>query len=235
MAEDPPSSPTHHRQLPAAAAPAPSSTVSLRPHQVPPPPPAVIPAGFVPRVVLLPQEPPRPLLRSEVVGDLSSLSVEEELEEVPVSPLETAAMEAPELAACSSRPPSPQVLPPVELKLQEPGMAKSPALDMEGNELPWQEVRNKRRPGLNLAPPSPTRGGEDRAVVFRRRVRGRCFRCLAPDHRVAGCYGDIRCLSCNCSGHRERDCPQRLKNSQAPRCFKPPPSARRPDGSCSWG
>ena len=153
MAEAPPSSPTHHRPLPAAAAPAPSSTVSLRPHQVPPPPPAVIPAGFVPRVVLLPQEPPRPLLRSEVVGDLSSLSVEEELEEMPVSPLDTAAMEAPELAACSSRPPSPQVLPPVELKLQEPGMAKSPALDMEENELPWQEVRNKRHPGLNLAPP----------------------------------------------------------------------------------
>ena len=153
---------------------------------------------------------------------------------MPVSPLDTATMEAPGLATCSSRPPSPQVLPPVELKLQEPGMAKSPALDMEGNELPWQEVRNKRRSGLNLAPPSPTRGGEDRAVVFRRRVRGRCFRCLAPDHRVAGCYGDIRCLSCNCSGHRERDCPQRLKNSQAPRCFKPPPPARCLDGSCSW-
>ena len=30
-------------------------------------------------------------------------------------------------------------------------MAKSPALDMEGTELAWQEVRNNRRLGLNLA------------------------------------------------------------------------------------
>ena len=31
-----------------------------------------------------------------------------------------------------------------------------------------------------LLPRSPPRRGEDRAIAFRRKLRGKCFRCLAP-------------------------------------------------------
>lgn len=81
-------SPTsHHRALPTAAAPAPSSTLSLRPHQVPPPPPSEIPVGFVPRVVALVPDPPRRQLRSVVVGG-PCLSAASEVDEVPETQLD---------------------------------------------------------------------------------------------------------------------------------------------------
>ena len=75
-----------------------------------------------------------------------------------------------------------------------------------GDELGWQEVCNRRRPQRSLPPAPPLSVEETRAVAFRRRVRGRFFRCLASVHRVADCHGKIRCLSCRRSGHRERDC-----------------------------
>ena len=92
----------------------------------------------------------------------------------------------------------------------------APAADAGVVALGWQEVSYRRRPLQSVPPRSPLGDGEDRAMAFRRRVRGRCFRCLARGHRVADCHGEIRCLSCNRSGHRERDCCQHQQAGQAP-------------------
>ena len=188
---------THHRPLPASAAPAPSATVSLRPHRIPPPPPAVVPAGFSPRVVLLLPDPPRPKLYSVVIGDLVSMAaglvVSEAQLEMPLS-----------------------------------------ASGVEDDGPAWQVVRGKKRLPRNLPPPSPPRGREERVTAFRRRVRGCCFRCLEPGHRVAGCVGDIRCLACRCSGHRERDCELGKKNCHAPPASLMPASGTRRPLDRSW-
>jgi hypothetical protein len=42
--------------------------------------------------------------------------------------------------------------------------------------------------------------------AFRSKTDGRCFVCLAADHRAASCRDPIRCFKCRRSGHRERDC-----------------------------
>ena len=102
------------------------------------------------------------------------------------------------------------------------------------DELGWQEVRNRRRPQRNALPPSPRREGADRDMAFRRRVRGRCFRCLAPEHRVAGCLGRVRCLSCNVSGHRERDCWRHQQAGEAPLCSESPAAGPHRPLDRSW-
>ncbi|KAJ1273950.1 hypothetical protein BS78_05G025200 [Paspalum vaginatum] len=40
--------------------------------------------------------------------------------------------------------------------------------------------------------------------AFRSKTAGKCFICLAPDHRSASCRDPIRCFRCRRSGHRER-------------------------------
>ncbi|KAM0864553.1 hypothetical protein ACQ4PT_043841 [Festuca glaucescens] len=64
----------------------------------------------------------------------------------------------------------------------------------------------------------------------RRSTRARS-RCLAPKHRAADCKNDIRCLTCNLSGHRERDCHLRRKkwNSQK----RPPVQRTAPTSTLS--
>jgi hypothetical protein len=39
--------------------------------------------------------------------------------------------------------------------------------------------------------------------------RGRCFRCLARDHKVAYCRHPLRCFRCGCNGHMLKHCPAR--------------------------
>ena len=197
-------------------------------------PPAPPPAGLPPCGAPLSPDAPRPLLRSVVVGDLGSLFGTEELPvpqlgKMPVARLDPVVLE---VSKRPRPPPPPDRLPPnfqpqvlplpadeVEGDFQ-PQVLPRPADEVVGDELGWQEVRNRRRP--RCSPPlPPPRGGEDRALAFKRRVRGRCFRCLAPDHRIAGCHGKIRCLACHCSGHRERDCWQRQVANQASPCSVP--------------
>lgn len=48
-------------------------------------------------------------------------------------------------------------------------------------------------------------GGERDA--YKKQHIGRCFRCLALDHRVAQCRDPIRCLSCRGVGHTSKYCP----------------------------
>jgi hypothetical protein len=42
--------------------------------------------------------------------------------------------------------------------------------------------------------------------AFRQRAEGRCFRCLARDHRIADCRDPFKCLRCFGVGHRARHC-----------------------------
>lgn len=63
--------------------------------------------------------------------------------------------------------------------------------------------------------------------AFRLITKGKCFKCLAPDHRAASCREPFRCFRCRKLGHRERDC----KSSAAQRACKeelPPPPPPRP-------
>ena len=156
-----------------------------------------------------------PLLNSVVVGNGNLVSKEETVvgdcslpgvEEVPV-----------EVA-------------PESMPLLDP-VAAGPVV--EDDAVGWQVVCNKRRPSPLLPPRSPPQRGEDRAMAFRRKLRGKCFRCFSPDHRVADCHGKVRCLGCRRSGHRERDCWQHQKPSQADLCpgsaaGSPAAGSRRP-------
>ncbi|CAD6338931.1 unnamed protein product [Miscanthus lutarioriparius] len=58
-------------------------------------------------------------------------------------------------------------------------------------------------------------GAEDGALrgaltgqdAFKRRLAGRCFRCLGVHHQVAQCRDPVRCLRCKGPGHISRYCP----------------------------
>ncbi len=57
--------------------------------------------------------------------------------------------------------------------------------------------------------PPPTlvqRPFEGRKSRGRAPFGSRCFRCLAPDHRVAVCRDPVRCLVCRRAGHRASQC-----------------------------
>uniref|UniRef100_A0ACD5UKC2 Uncharacterized protein n=1 Tax=Avena sativa TaxID=4498 RepID=A0ACD5UKC2_AVESA len=81
----------------------------------------------------------------------------------------------------------------------------------------WVEVGSGRRPRQEkvAAPPPGKDVGLPRA--FKQRTFGLCFRCLAPDHFVAVCHSEVRCLGCGQSGHRERDCLERHPAGSDPR------------------
>ena len=108
----------------------------------------------------------------------------------------------------------------------------------------WVEVGGQHRRRLEKLP--PRKKETDRALAFKRRAYGLCFRCLADDHFVADCRGPVTCLGCGRSGHRERGCPDRLLASHghlrsallppaAPRLPKHPPPAPSPRlQKCSW-
>ncbi|KAM0917355.1 hypothetical protein ACQ4PT_009578 [Festuca glaucescens] len=88
----------------------------------------------------------------------------------------------------------------------------------------WDGDSSRRDAGLS----SPTpRGSQAEAALlrFKRRTQGRCARCLAPAHHhlVSACRDQIRCFSCNLSGHKERHCPLRRVAKAAP-----PPPPRQP-------
>ncbi|KAM0833515.1 hypothetical protein ACQ4PT_064216 [Festuca glaucescens] len=71
-----------------------------------------------------------------------------------------------------------------------------------------------------MAWPAPCgRSGQEQASLLRliSKTKGKCSRCLAPSHRASKCKDQMRCFSCDESGHRERFCPHRRK-------LKPPSS-----------
>ena len=95
---------------------------------------------------------------------------------------------------------------------------------------PWQDITRRRRPlhgghtggGYDVAArPSPRGRIEQEQASLRRlisKTKGKCSRCLDPSHRVSKCTDQMRCLSCDESGHRERFCPRRRRKSKPPAC-----------------
>ena len=235
MAEEIPAAPSHHRPLPTAAAPAPSSSISLRPHQAPPPP-AVAPsrpAGGPARIDL---DRPRHRLRSLVVGELG-----------PLLGGEPAPDGLPEVAAGSAAvdggagAPAPTLSPPFGLSV--PPLPPPPAelppgftpvlisdAPVVSTETAWVEVGGRRRPRPEKAPVPSPRMEAGLPPAFKRRTYGLCFRCLSPDHFVVDCHGPVRCLRCRHSGHRVRDCEARFsaRKEHHPHSSSPPVPPCRP-------
>ncbi|KAM0874925.1 hypothetical protein ACQ4PT_037119 [Festuca glaucescens] len=72
-----------------------------------------------------------------------------------------------------------------------------------GNDGPWQMVGGRRRSRPVDRRPQPM--SRFRELLFKK-ARGRCFKCLSPDHRVATCRNLACCLLCGESGHKARWC-----------------------------
>lgn len=54
-------------------------------------------------------------------------------------------------------------------------------------------------------------------------LAGRCFRCLAKDHRIELCREPVKCLRCRTNGHIAHQCPNRSTGNK--RTLQPPPSS----------
>ncbi|KAF2923044.1 hypothetical protein DAI22_07g161100 [Oryza sativa Japonica Group] len=73
----------------------------------------------------------------------------------------------------------------------------------KGHSSQSQRPDSRRQDGAGHA---PGRRGALSLEEFRARTRGRCFVCLASDHRASACRDPPRCFTCNRTGHRARHC-----------------------------
>jgi hypothetical protein len=81
----------------------------------------------------------------------------------------------------------------------------------------WTPAKRRRRTTWRSSPPRHD-GRQDRRrsapsscpttslQAFIAATMGRCFNCLARDHRALQCHDPVRCLNCRRSGHRARFC-----------------------------
>ncbi|CAO2035120.1 unnamed protein product [Urochloa humidicola] len=68
---------------------------------------------------------------------------------------------------------------------------------------PW------RRAAPGVPTPSSRRLPSTALLAFKKRTYGRCFNCLALDHRAAHCRDPVKCFHCRRYGHKEARCPDR--------------------------
>ncbi|KAF8705744.1 hypothetical protein HU200_030946 [Digitaria exilis] len=85
-------------------------------------------------------------------------------------------------------------------------------------DIPLQDASFKSRDGRPHAGDTPG----DKLPAYKEAFVGRCFRCLASDHRLSQCRDPPRCLACRRSGHFARDCPERRRRSLHSRLSFPP-------------
>jgi hypothetical protein len=108
---------------------------------------------------------------------------------------------------------------------------------MSPNVCGWQDIlpRNPPEPrgSKNLHDVAMASGKTPPVMADRRlsflnnRFRGRCFRCLARDHKVASCHDLPRCLRYSCSGHFSKHCPGRRRpNNHRPDMWHSSPAHR---------
>ena len=95
------------------------------------------------------------------------------------------------------------------------------------------EGRSHPRHGVEEPLPSTNTLKSERSLAFKQWAQGRCYRCLARDHRVSSCRDLFRCIRCRRPGHRERHCPHRFPS---PTQHTPSPTAnpRHPQPTRSW-
>ncbi|CAN6248136.1 unnamed protein product [Urochloa humidicola] len=78
------------------------------------------------------------------------------------------------------------------------------------NKQPWRREAS----GVPRTPPRPFPSAA--LLAFKKRTHGRCFICLALDHRAAHCRDPVRCFRCRRSGHKEARCPDRRPPQRHP-------------------
>jgi len=59
-------------------------------------------------------------------------------------------------------------------------------------------------------------GNQATPAVYKTPFAGRCFRCLATDHKLAECRDPLCCLACRRSGHLARHCPEKRAGARRP-------------------
>jgi hypothetical protein len=142
----------------------------------------------------------------------------------------------------------------ISMKVLEGGVALAKEGTFAGHTHGWQQVRRKvwrkktaatahqcqpRCPvherfkwhagvGKNPVPLAHDRGSSKLGELFKKRVAGRCFWCLASDHLVVACRDSLRCLRCLASGHRARRCCLPPRAAMATEVRPPPASAATP-------
>jgi hypothetical protein len=105
-----------------------------------------------------------------------------------------------------------------------------------GADSPWQEVwwkvwrkrQAEHRRELHARRPTHEhhRRMPEAVEWLHKRFAGRCFRCLASDHRITKCRDPVKCALCLRSGHRARQCrsPKHSSATVTSRPQQPPPT-----------
>jgi hypothetical protein len=73
----------------------------------------------------------------------------------------------------------------------------------------WKKVksRSSQHHASSTSSRLPRRSQLSSSTAFLNRMHGRCFRCLASDHKVAVCRDPPKCFYCSRSGHLLKDLP----------------------------
>ncbi|RLN19787.1 hypothetical protein C2845_PM02G43310 [Panicum miliaceum] len=77
----------------------------------------------------------------------------------------------------------------------------------------WKKVksRSSQHHASSTSSRLPRRSQLSSSTAFLNHMHGRCFRCLARDHKVAVCRDPPKCFYCSRSGHLYKTCPARRK------------------------
>ncbi|XP_062230000.1 putative leucine-rich repeat receptor-like serine/threonine-protein kinase At2g24130 [Phragmites australis] len=109
--------------------------------------------------------------------------------------------------------------PPAALDVGPSGSHAAKASDGMDDSLGWVKVKSRFwRRSVNAKnsrrqPPASSSGLNAMAILslFKKKSSGRCFRCLASDHKFADCRDPPRCILRSASGHRSSWCPSKKK------------------------
>ncbi|CAN6164517.1 unnamed protein product [Urochloa humidicola] len=94
------------------------------------------------------------------------------------------------------------------------------------NRLSWPMHGERRVPvHQRLGPRTTAASIPDLASIFKQRAAGRCFNCLASDHKIHQCRDPPKCILCLRFGHRARYCPSPPTTATTTRNSPPPPSS----------
>jgi hypothetical protein len=86
-----------------------------------------------------------------------------------------------------------------------------------------RDMPPRRHYGGHSSHPLPTRQPSAVRRAFHQATEGRCFKCLAKNHRAASCCDPIRCLVCFRSGYHARECRPPPPPPPPPPHTPPPP------------